>query len=215
MEKSYLPVVSELPTLQERMAVKFVEEMCAPTYQVIGREVPGGTPLYVVKATAGTFSSIGKGPNKKKAKCNAAASIISQMTCVKRTEDATTQTKCEDMIEVDNPVSELMSFSQKNFVTQPMFNFSLDQRLPYQRQHTCHVSINLTQKGVGHKKQEAKNSAAMAMLQFLKSTVPKVSAEHQVKLQKEKENFIPVVSDKVSDTQSTVTIKREVKDIPT
>ena len=70
--------------LQGKTPISFLQELCTkrgitPQYDLIANEGAVHEPTFVFKVSAGEYVGTGKGTSKKKAKQNAALSVLNQM----------------------------------------------------------------------------------------------------------------------------------------
>jgi len=167
--------------LQGKTPISFLQELCTkrgitPQYDLVANEGAVHEPTFVFKVTAGEFIGTGKGPSKKKAKHNAALSVLNQMTGLSSGQQAEL---VEDYSEglpagVDgqggNPVGELQEMTQKRLWRPPVYEYSSEDGPPHARSFRCTVKLwKLTAKGTGKSKKLAKRNAAQAMIQTIRS----------------------------------------------
>lgn len=161
--------------LQGKTPISFLQELCTkrgitPQYDLIANEGAVHEPTFVFKVTAGEFIGTGKGPSKKKAKHNAALSVLNQMVGLSNgqaptVEDYSEVAKAQGDGQQGNPVGELQELTQKRLWRPPVYEFTSEQGPPHARQFICTVHLwKLIQKGTGKSKKLAKRNAASAML---------------------------------------------------
>jgi RISC-loading complex subunit TARBP2 len=182
---------ADLSFLQGKTPISYLQELCTkrgitPQYDLIANEGAVHEPTFVFKVTGGEFIGTGKGPSKKKAKHNAALSILTQMMGLangqtQMVEDFSPpipQSPNDSM--VGNPVGELQELTQKRLWPPPIYEFTSEQGPPHAREFICTARLwKLTETGVGKSKKLAKRNAAYAMLQLLKQgmTIPQGEGE--------------------------------------
>ncbi len=162
--------------LQGKTPISFLQELCTkrgitPTYDLIANEGAVHEPTFVFKVTAGDFIGTGKGPSKKKAKHNAAMSVLNQMMGI-------TTNGQNQMVEdyqsaastaaaaaasgasgdnasgpvsslVGNPVGELQELTQKRLWPPPIYDFTSEQGPPHAREFICTVRLwKFTEQGI-------------------------------------------------------------------
>lgn len=185
--------------------ISYLQELCTkrgitPTYDLIANEGAVHEPTFVFKVTAGEFIGTGKGPSKKKAKHNAAMSVLKQMmgvsngtnSIVEEYQTAASPVKvsgpgspggCDSTVNcmLGNPVGELQELTQKRLWPPPIYDFTSEQGPPHARQFICTVRLwKCSEQGDGKSKKLAKRTAASAMLQTLKSgmVIPDIKDEN-------------------------------------
>jgi RISC-loading complex subunit TARBP2 len=173
--------------LQGKTPISFLQELCTkrgitPQYDLIANEGAVHEPTFVFKVTSGEYVGTGKGPSKKKAKHNAAQSVLNQMLGVtngqpQMVEDYTQLAQPTNDAMVGNPVGELQELTQKRLWPPPVYEFTSEQGPPHAREFVCTVKLmrlsepgeGVQAKGVGKSKKLAKRNGAFAMLQTLKN----------------------------------------------
>lgn len=178
--------------LQGKTPISFLQELCTkrgitPQYDLIANEGAVHEPTFVFKVTAGEYVGTGKGTSKKKAKQNAALSVLNQMMGIASNGSATV---VEDYSQVvpgtgsagdglsGNPVGELQEMTQKNLWAPPVYEFTSEQGPPHAREFVCTVKLGrVNEQGVGKSKKIAKRNAATAMISMLKQGLANPGAE--------------------------------------
>lgn len=165
--------------LQGKTPISYLQELCTkrgitPQYDLVANEGAVHEPLFVFKVTAGEYVGTGKGPSKKKAKHNAAVSVLTQMSGIANgsTGDrkVTSEIPSARLNPVDtlagNPVGELQEMTQKRMWPPPVYDFTSEQGPPHAREFVCTVRLfNVAEQAVGKSKKLAKRNSAQAMIQ--------------------------------------------------
>jgi len=167
--------------LQGKTPISFLQELCTkrgitPQYDLVANEGAVHEPTFVFKVSAGEFIGTGKGPSKKKAKHNAALSVLNQMTGLNNGHGQFVEDYSQLPTNVDgqagNPIGELQEMTQKRLWRPPIYEFEVEQIPPRARQFTCTVTLSkLTATGTGKSKKISKHNAAQAMLETVRSGV--------------------------------------------
>jgi len=165
--------------LQGKTPISFLQELCTkrgitPQYDLVANEGAVHEPTFVFKVTAGEFVGTGKGPSKKKAKHNAALSVLNQMTGLSNGQAQFVEDYSELPTNVDgqagNPVGELQEMTQKRLWRPPIYEFETEQGPPRARQFICTVKLGkLTATGTGKSKKLSKRNAAQAMIETVRT----------------------------------------------
>lgn len=165
--------------LQGKTPISFLQELCTkrgitPQYDLIANEGAVHEPTFVFKVTGGEFVGTGKGTSKKKAKQNAALSVLNQMMGIATNGQTVVEDSAvsQSVSSVDggsgNPVGELQELTQKNLWAPPVYDFTSEQGPPHAREFVCTVKLGrLTEQGVGKSKKIAKRNGADSMLTLL------------------------------------------------
>lgn len=209
--------------LKGKTPISFLQELCTkrgitPQYDLIANEGAVHEPTYVFRATAGELKGTGKGPSKKKAKHNAAYSLLTQMLGISNASpppefgpnegNAPQRSSSTDDEEgPGNPVGELQELTQKRMLAPPMYEFTNEQGPPHAREFVCTVKLcGLEEQGVGKSKKLAKRNAAATMLKLIKEGIATPQPEpEQVE---EEEESIPLPQ---SDLKATYQSLKEGK----
>jgi len=174
--------------LQGKTPISFLQELCTkrgitPQYDLIANEGAVHEPTFVFKVTAGEFIGTGKGPSKKKAKHNAALSVLNQMVGLSNgqtptVEDYSEVAKQQGDGQQGNPVGELQEMTQRRLWRPPVYEFTSEQGPPHARQFICTVHLwKLQHKGTGKSKKIAKRNAASSMLTAIRQGMQVQPAE--------------------------------------
>jgi len=196
------------------MSAGFLQEICTkrgstPQYDLVANEGAVHEPTFVFKVTAGEFIGTGKGPSKKKAKHNAALSVLNQMTGLSTGQQAEL---VEDYSEAGvggdgqagNPVGELQEMTQKRLWRPPVYEFSNEDGPPHARQFICTVKLwKLTAKGTGKSKKLAKRNAAQAMIQTIRSGM-NIPTGEQEPAEEGDEDSIPLPAEALNHYQAAL-----------
>jgi len=165
--------------LQGKTPISFLQELCTkrgitPQYDLVANEGAVHEPSFVFKVSAGEFSGTGKGPCKKKAKHNAALSVLNQMTGLSNGHAEFVEDYSDLPTNVDgqagNPIGELQEMTQKRLWRPPIYEFEVEQATSRARQFICTVKLGkLTATGTGKSKKLSKRNAAQAMIETVRS----------------------------------------------
>lgn len=163
--------------------VSHLQELCnkwgiVPVYELVASEGPIHEPVFEYSVKVREYSAAGKGTTKKKAKHNAAESLLSLVEGVDIESTVAAEAHAESQQEdsrngcsatpVSNPISQLQELIQKRRWPPPVYEFTNESGPLHARSHTC--TIHLLEKslqGSGSSKKLAKKDAALAMLQYI------------------------------------------------
>jgi len=167
--------------LQGKTPISFLQELCTkrgitPQYDLVSNEGAVHEPSFVFKVSAGEFVGTGKGPSKKKAKHNAALSVLNQMTGLSNGHAQFVEDYSELPTNVDgqagNPVGQLQEMTQKRLWRPPVYEFASEQGPPHARQFVCTVRLGkLSATGTAKSKKSSKRNAAQAMIETIGSGI--------------------------------------------
>ncbi|KAI0231756.1 RISC-loading complex subunit tarbp2 [Lamellibrachia satsuma] len=172
--------------LQGKTPISFLQELCTkrgitPQYDLIANEGAVHEPIFVFRVTAGDVVGTGKGTSKRKAKHNAALSMLTQMMGLPASSPAINDYSqlakssaggdSNHLPEAGagNPVGELQELTQKKLWPPPIYEFAPEQGPPHAREFVCTITLwNLRSQGVGKSKKLSKRDAALKMLRQVK-----------------------------------------------
>jgi len=167
--------------LQGKTPISFLQELCTkrgitPQYDLVSNEGAVHEPSFVFKVSAGEFNGTGKGPSKKKAKHNAALSVLNQMTGLSNGHGQFIEDYSDLPTNVDgqagNPVGQLQEMTQKRVWQPPVYDYASEQGPPHARQFVCTVKLGkLAATGTAKSKKLSKRNAAQAMIETVGSGI--------------------------------------------
>jgi RISC-loading complex subunit TARBP2 len=175
----------ETSSMQGKTPISYLQELCnkrgiTPQYDLIANEGAVHEPLFVFKVSAGELIGTGKGTSKKKAKHNAAVSLLTQMGSLPAANTASGlpannngtaenhfSLESKD-VDARNPVGELQEMTQKRSWPPPVYEFASEIGPAHAREFVCNVRLfNVCEQAVGKSKKLAKRNAALVMLEAI------------------------------------------------
>ncbi|ELU17807.1 hypothetical protein CAPTEDRAFT_171815 [Capitella teleta] len=228
---------SPSPGLSSRMSsylsgktpISYLQELCTkrgltPQYDLIANEGAVHEPTFVFKVVVGDIVGTGKGPSKKKAKHNAAVSVLNQLHGVQNSEtegenkvngseeNGGSPDPKENGEELDgdesmvgNPVGELQEMTQKKLWPPPVYDYTSEQGPPHAREFICTVRLfQIAEQGVGRSKKLAKRNAAHAMLDIIKKGLATPTPDVTDHIEEHDEDNIPMPQSDVRSSYSNL-----------
>ncbi|XP_074658906.1 protein Loquacious-like [Tubulanus polymorphus] len=201
--------------------IGYLQEVCSkrgitPTYDLVATEGAVHEPTFVFRCTAGDYQATGKGPNKKKAKHEAAMAVLGTMfgttnTAEKQGVAIPQIPQISDDGIPGNPIGQLQELTQKKKWAPPIYEFAQEQGPAHSREFVCIVRLfnKIKETGLGKSKKSAKRKAAFSLLQRINQGI-NLTAEDMEPPEEFDDDTVPLM-----DAKGSYTALKEGRRIPT